>query len=177
MQWWIEGRGLAPTPPYFQSKLRPKGLKKKNILDRPPHLSQGLVDRSQTLTPTPSSEGLDLPLLCAWSRATIGPNNIPNLSIPHLLTKYIYNLENLKSWWQICHLQSYFLWKRHLQQGDKGPEKLYFQNYIHQRMYSNEYYKRDLDLPSRKCIMWLKIILFAGHYFYIKISSFMPVHP
>ena len=66
--------------------------------------------------------------------------HIPNLSTPHLLITYTYNLENLQSWKQICQLQSYFLWKRHLQQDGKGPEKLYFQNYVHERMYSNEYY-------------------------------------
>ena len=58
----------------------------------------------------------------------------------YLLITYSYNPENVKSWWQIWHLQSHFLWKRDLQQDDKGPEKLYFQNYIHQHMYSNEYY-------------------------------------
>ena len=92
------GERPGPHPALFSEQTEAQRAEKKKILDRPPHLSQGLVDRSQTLTPTPSSEGLDLPLLCTWSRATIGPNNIPNLSIPHLLTKYIYNLENLKSW-------------------------------------------------------------------------------
>ena len=50
MQWWIQGRGL--DPPYFQSKLRNKGPKKKK-LDRAAHLSQGLVDRSQIPPPHP----------------------------------------------------------------------------------------------------------------------------
>ena len=51
MQWWIQGRGL--DPPYFQSKLRHKGPKKKKKLDRAPHLSQVLVNHSQIPPPHP----------------------------------------------------------------------------------------------------------------------------
>ena len=55
----IVGRGRGarpPLPPYFYTKLRPKGLKKFFFETRPP-LSQGLDDRA-----LPLSEGLDPPL-------------------------------------------------------------------------------------------------------------------
>ena len=59
IQCQIQGRGRGarpPLPPYFWTKLRPKGPKKIFFKTRPP-LSQGLDDRA-----LPLSEGLDLPL-------------------------------------------------------------------------------------------------------------------
>ena len=71
-QWWIQGRGLGP--PYFQTKLRTKGPKKKFFeTESPPR------DRFPAPPPPPPlSGGLDLPLslvtvfmftcdLCCWT--------------------------------------------------------------------------------------------------------------
>ena len=58
----VVGPGGLPPPPYFWTKLRLEGPKKKFFRLPSPLLSQALDD-----CPAPLSEGLDLPLQCAHS--------------------------------------------------------------------------------------------------------------
>ena len=55
------GGSTGGGPPYFETKLRPEGLKKNIFGDQPPLLSKGLDDPPTTTL----SQGLDLVLTSA----------------------------------------------------------------------------------------------------------------